>query len=330
MPANKKKLFAVAAIAVLAIVSVWGYSRYAHDSEGLKLYGAIDQRTVDLAFEESGRLKSVEVVEGSAVKAGDVIALLDDTRYRIALEQAQSQVGVAQAELTLLLAGARTEEIEAAKARLAAAEATLLLSEKSCKRQKALGAASSDAARDEACYAERANRASRDEAQKVLDLLLAGTRAETLDIARANLRQSEAALADARRALNNCVLKAPSAGVVRSRLKEPGDMVGAASPIVEMALTDPLWARVYVDEINLGKVAMGQKVGVTCDSYPDKVFEATVGFISTVAEFTPKTVQTEAIRTGLVYEVRLTVADPEGLLRLGMPVTAELTELVAP
>lgn len=330
MPANKKKLFAVAAIAVLAIVSVWGYSRYAHDSEGLKLYGAIDQRTVDLAFEESGRLKSVEVVEGSAVKAGDVIALLDDTRYRIALEQAQSQVGVAQAELTLLLAGARTEEIEAAKARLAAAEATLLLSEKSCKRQKALGAASSDAARDEACYAERANRASRDEAQKVLDLLLAGTRAETLDVARANLRQSETALADARRALNNCVLKAPSAGVVRSRLKEPGDMVGAASPIVEMALTDPLWARVYVDEINLGKVAMGQKVGVRCDSYPGKVFEATVGFISTVAEFTPKSVQTEAIRTGLVYEVRLTVADPEGLLRLGMPVTAELTELVAP
>lgn len=330
MPANKKKLFAVAAIAVLAIVSVWGYSRYAHESEGLKLYGAIDQRTVDLAFEESGRLKSVEVVEGSAVKAGDVIALLDDTRYRIALEQAQSQVGVAQAELTLLLAGARTEEIEAAKARLAAAEATLLLSEKSCKRQKALGAASSDASRDEACYAESANRANRDEAQKVLDLLLAGTRAETLDVARANLRQSETALADARRALNNCVLKAPSAGVVRSRLKEPGDMVGAASPIVEMALTDPLWARVYVDEINLGKVAMGQKVGVRCDSYPGKVFEATVGFISTVAEFTPKSVQTEAIRTGLVYEVRLTVADPEGLLRLGMPVTAELTELVAP
>ena len=100
------------------------------------------------------------------------------------------------------------------------------------------------------------------------------------------------------------------------------------SPIFEIALMDPLWARVYIDEVHLGQIKMGQKVTVSVDSYPDRTFDATVGFISSVAEFTPKTVQTEAIRTNLVYEVRLTVQDPEGLLRLGMPVTARLVEKV--
>lgn len=103
-------------------------------------------------------------------------------------------------------------------------------------------------------------------------------------------------------------------------------MVGASAPIFELALMQPLWARVYIDESNLGQIAMGQSVEVTVDSFPNEHFSATVGFISSVAEFTPKTVQTEALRTHLVYEVRLTVDDPEHRLRLGMPVTARLID----
>ena len=95
-------------------------------------------------------------------------------------------------------------------------------------------------------------------------------------------------------------------------------------PVFELALMQPLWARVYIDESHLGQIAMGQSVEVTVDSFPNERFSATVGFISSVAEFTPKTVQTEALRTHLVYEVRLTVDDPQHLLRLGMPVTAKL------
>ena len=262
--------------------------------------------------------------EGSSVKAGDLVAKLDDTRYKIARDQAASQVGVAQAQLTLLLAGTRAEEIDVARARLKAAEANLVLSERTCKRHRDMGKASSALARDQACYKASADRASRDEAKRTLEMLLAGTRAEEIEVARATVKQAQTQLADAERALKNCSLFAPNDGVIRTRLKEPGDMVGASAPIYEMALMNPLWARVYIDEPNLGRITMGQKVAVSVDSFPDKTFEATVGFISSVAEFTPKTVQTEAIRTNLVYEVRLTVADPEGLLRLGMPVTARL------
>lgn len=326
LPPNKKKPVVALVLILIVGLAVWVIKGFNQDDGSLKLYGSIDMRTVDLAFEESGRVEEVLVKEGAAVKAGDVLARLDDTRYKIARDRAQAQVQVADSQLTLLLAGSRLEEIEAGKARLRAAKANRVLSEKICAREKQMGNASSQQARDQACYAAAANRAAEDEAQKALDLLLSGTRIEEIDVARATLNEAKVALADAERALNNCVLRAPSDAVVRSRLKEAGDMVGASAPIFELALMQPLWARVYIDESNLGQIAMGQSVEVTVDSFPNEHFSATVGFISSVAEFTPKTVQTEALRTHLVYEVRLTVDDPEHRLRLGMPVTARLID----
>ena len=324
---RSKKLALLGVAVMLGFTASWlVYEQLTKKDEVLTLYGSIDMRTVDLAFEESGRLKSVRFEEGSAIKAGEIIATLDDSRYRIARDQAASQVAVAEAQLALLLAGSRSEEIDVARARLKAAEANLVLSDKTCKRHKAMGQASSALARDQACYKASADKAARDEAKRTLEMLLAGTRAEEIEVARATVKQTQTQLADAQRALNNCALYAPADGVIRSRLKEPGDMVNATSPVYEMALMNPLWARVYIDEPNLGRITMGQKVALTVDSFPEKTFEATVGFISSVAEFTPKTVQTEAIRTHLVYEVRLTVSDPRGELRLGMPVTARLVK----
>lgn len=323
-PSLSQKKVAIVALLAAAAAGCVAYWHWSQPEGELKLYGSIDMRTVDLAFEESGRLQTVFFEEGGSVKAGEVIAKLDDSRYKIARDQAAAQVGVAQAQLALLLAGTRVEEIDVARARLKATEANLVLSERTCKRHKDMGKASSALARDQACYKASADRAARDEAKRTLEMLLAGTRAEEIEVARATLKQTQTQLADAERALKNCRLYAPADGVIRSRLKEPGDMVGASTPIYEMALMNPLWARVYIDEPNLGRITMGQKVSVSVDSFPDKTFDATVGFISSVAEFTPKTVQTEAIRTNLVYEVRLTVDDPQGLLRLGMPVTARL------
>ena len=320
----KKKIAAITVVVIALAVGGLAFKHYSVSDSELKLYGSIDMRTVDLAFEESGRLASVLYEEGGQVKAGEILARLDESRYRIAIDQAASSVGVAQAQLNLLLAGSRVEEIDIARAKLKAAEANLVLSERTCKRYRDMGKASSALVRDEACYRASADRALRDEAKRTLDMLLAGTRAEEIEVARATLKQTQSQLADAQRALDNCTLYAPADGVIRSRLKEPGDMVGANAPIYEMALMNPLWARVYIDEPNLGLITMGQKVAVSVDSFPNKTFNASVGFISSVAEFTPKTVQTEAIRTNLVYEVRLTVEDPEGLLRLGMPVTAKL------
>ena len=223
-----------------------------------------------------------------------------------------------------MLAGSRTEEIDAARAQLKASQASYELARRTCDRETKLGAATTRMRVDEACSQARVTMAQTQALKKQLDLLLAGTRIEQIDVARANLRLAEAALSEADRALQDCTLKAPAAGVIRSRFKEKGDMVSASVPVYELALMESLWARAWIDEVNLGKIAPGMSVRVKVDSFPDRTFAAHVGFVSTVAEFTPKTVQTEDLRTSLVYEVRLVLEDPQGLLRQGMPVTVEI------
>ena len=102
LPQNKKKPV-LALIAILIVgLAIWAIKGFNQDDGSLKLYGSIDMRTVDLAFEESGRVEEVLVKEGASVKAGDVLARLDETRYKIARDRAQAQVQVADSQLTLL------------------------------------------------------------------------------------------------------------------------------------------------------------------------------------------------------------------------------------
>jgi HlyD family secretion protein len=100
---------------------------------------------------------------------------------------------------------------------------------------------------------------------------------------------------------------------------EPGEMASPQKTVFALAITDPKWVRVYVSEPDLGKVRSGMAASVVVDSFPKRRFEGWIGFISPVAEFTPKSVQTEELRTSLVYEVRVFVKDPADELRLGMP-----------
>src|SRR5262249_3724231 len=111
---------------------------------------------------------------------------------------------------------------------------------------------------------------------------------------------------------------------VRSRVMEPGEMASPSRPVLTLAITDPKWVRAYAAETELGKVRPGGRASVSVDSFPDRSFEGWVGFISPVAEFTPKAVEVEELRTSLVYEVRVFVKDPQDELRLGMPATVVL------
>ena len=112
--------------------------------------------------------------------------------------------------------------------------------------------------------------------------------------------------------------------MVRSRLLEPGDMATPQRPVFALALTQPKWVRVYVSETQLAKVRPGMAASVVADGRPNQPIAGKVGYIASVAEFTPKSVQTEALRTSLVYEVRVVVQDPADVLRLGEPVTVRL------
>lgn len=314
----------VVALVVLVGLSCVGYDIIKGQDKSLRLYGSVDLRTVNLAPDSAGRLMALPFEEGMHVEAGQVIAQVDSAAYAIAERRAYAQWQVAQHQLDLMLAGFRLEDIAAAQASLEAAKKDTQFKQQNCQRQERLGTATTQELRENACTAWRVAQANQEVAQKQLDLLQAGNRPEEIAIARSQAELAKQAWQETKLALDRCQLVSPSDGVIRSRLKEPGDMVGSSVPVYEMALMDPLWVRVWVDEVNLHRIQMGQKVKIHVDSYPDAEFEGTVGFISTVAEFTPRTVQTEALRTSLVYEVRITVVDPTKRLRLGMPATVVL------
>ena len=107
-------------------------------------------------------------------------------------------------------------------------------------------------------------------------------------------------------------------------------MASPQKPVFTLAILDPKWVRAYVSEPDLCKVHPGMTASVTVDSFPGRRFDGWIGFISSVAEFTPKPVQIEELRTQLVYEVRAFVNDPSDDLRLGMPATVELPLSAAP
>ncbi len=191
-------------------------------------------------------------------------------------------------------------ERERVRAELAAAEAEAHAAQLTYQRIRGL-AARKLASRDDADVAEARSRVA----------------AAHVDAAKAALAETDQALIDAR-------LYAPMHGVIRERIVEPGDFVTPQTPVLTLALTDPVWVRTYLPETWLGKVKPGTVAEIRTDSYPDKVYPGWVGSISPTAEFTPKNVETPELRTRLVYQVRVFACNPQGELRLGMPATVTL------
>lgn len=206
------------------------------------------------------------------------------------------------------------QDVENARAALDVAEARLLAA------QKALDLAIAGPRQEEIAEAEARLLAAR----KTLDLVIAGPRQEEIAEAEARLQAAEAQLALLQQALTDAQLVSPIDAVVRTRILEPGEMASPQKPVLSLAITDPKWVRAYVAEADLGRVAPGMLASVQVDSFPERRFAGWIGFLSPVAEFTPKAVQTEELRTALVYEVRIFVKDPDDVLRLGMPATVSL------
>ncbi|HEY6640803.1 HlyD family efflux transporter periplasmic adaptor subunit [Povalibacter sp.] len=331
-----KKVVAIA-VAVLALVAVAFYwiSHRDRQSGVIVLHGNVDLRQVDLPFKDSERIAAVLVEEGTVVKTGDVLARLDTSRLEPRVRQAEAKM-TAQAEmLRKLRNGARREEIAQARAAVAAAEAEAanarsqidrLQSISDASKGRAVSATDLEAATAQARMSEANARNSREG----LGLLLAGSRQEDIDQAQAQLDAAEADLALLRQQLKDADLVSPTDGVIRNRLMEPGELATPQRPVFSIAIANPKWVRAYISEPDLPRVNVGMPATITVDGAPQEAIEGKVGFISSTAEFTPKTVQTEELRTSLVYEVRVLVQDPRDRLRLGMPATVNIDTTAAP
>jgi HlyD family secretion protein len=271
-------LIGSAIIVVCAVVGlIWWLVQPKAVPQELVLYGNVDLREVDLAFNNNERITAGLVQEGDRVHRGQVLARVDTSR----LEPKKAQTA---ATVTL-------DDVNVANAR------------QQYERQRSLWASSGG---------RGVSRQDVENAKAALDVQIAHRQA---DGAQLTLLRQE---------LSDAVLVAPMDATVRSRIMEPGEMVSPQKPVFSLAITNPKWVRVYVSETDLGKLRPGRRASISVDSFPDRMFSGWVGFISSVAEFTPKTIETEDLRTSLVYEVRVFVKDPADQLRLGAPATVHI------
>ncbi|MDD7442148.1 MAG: HlyD family efflux transporter periplasmic adaptor subunit [Sutterellaceae bacterium] len=327
----------LAAVAVLLVAACAGGAAWWMHSKGnsadtgrLLLHGNVDIREVSLAFEESGRVARMMRDEGERVAKGDVIAELDTRTLELELAEAEASLRASEQEVLRLHHGNRPQEIAKGRADVRAAEAEARRRAKDLERYETLarapgGRAVSEQSLDAARSADRVAREKLASARKSLELLEIGPRKEDILAAEAKRDQVKAGIALLRHRISLGKLVAPEDAVVRTRLLEPGDMASSAKPVYRLAITTPKWVRVYVSEKDLGRVKPGAPAEVTTDSDSSRPVPGRVGYISSVAEFTPKTVQTEDLRTSLVYEVRVLVEDGDSRLRLGQPADVRIS-----
>lgn len=328
---NKKVIAGVLVIIAVALIGFWAwkYNDKEQSDSFLTLHGNVDIRQVSLAFEQSGRIHKLMVQEGDKVQAGQLLATLNTNALQIQAKQAQAQLKAQQEAIIKQEVGARPEEITQAKAQLASAQAELDKTDKNLQRLQILvsstdGRAISQQELDYAKSNQQSTQAVVRERQANLELLIKGARQEDREATKAQYEVAQANLDLINYNLTQTELKSPVNAVVRARLQEVGDMTTAQKAVYTLALTDPKWVRVYVNEQDLSSIKMGGTAQVIRDSDPNQPINGKIGYISSVAEFTPKTVQTEEIRTTLVYEVRVYVNDPNDQLKMGQPVTVKV------
>lgn len=324
----KRIRIAVPVLLVILAAGWWYTSRDTGLADGtLFASGTIEATTADLGFQLPGRIESIGVEEGDAVEEGQELAHLDTRELSAALDAAQAQAEAATARLTELRRGARPQEIASAEAAVRSATMRAENASRDVERAEGLfaGGAISRQSLDAVQTGREVALATQDQAQQMLILVKAGPRTETVNAQRAMLGQAEANVARTAVTLSNATVVAPFAGVITVKHRQPGEIVGAGTPVVTLLDRDSRWVRIYVREDEIGRVQIGQRAEISSDTYPDRTYEGEVMFIGSEAEFTPRNVQTAEERTKLVYPVKVRITgDPNYELKPGVPADVTL------
>lgn len=321
-PARAWRAAAGLVVVLAAVVLVDGCRRAGRGENGdLVLSGNIEVVDAQLSFKMPGRVVQRLVSEGDRVKAGQLVARLDDTEQVEELALRRAELAAVEAMLAEAEAGSRPQEIAAAEAAVRSAEAERERTRLEFVRQQELLTRAAIANREfEAAQALlRVAEAKTAEATARLTLVREGPREETIRQARARVEQARAAVALAQTRVDNTRLASPLDGVVLSHDVEPGEFVAAGTPVLSVADLVHVWVRAYLDQTDLGRIRHGQHVPVRIDSFPDKTYDGVIGFIASEAEFTPKTVQTLKERVKLVFRIKVDVNNPHDELKPGMP-----------
>jgi len=308
-------------------------------ADRVRVSGQVEATDVQVAAPVGGRLLELHVVEGDPIHAGDVVAQLDTADARLALTRAKADRDQATAQLRLLLAGSRPEDVRQAEAQVATAESdagaaeaeysaaqadadrfeALLASNSGSRKQRDDAVARRDIARQHVKGAQDRVRAAREN----LARLRAGARREDVDAARARVASSDAQIATWEKAIADATVTAPVSGIVTEKIADVGELLQPRAPVVVISDLEHAWANVYVDEPFVPRVRLGQPATVFTDAGGAGI-AGTVSYVSAKAEFTPRNVQTAEDRSKLVYRLKIAVDNRKGVLKAGMPIEAEV------
>ncbi len=308
-------------------------------ADRVRASGNVEATEVQVSPKVGGQMLDLKVDEGDRVKQGQVIAVLDTTDARLALQRAKADRDQSAANLALLEAGSRVEDIRQAEAQVATAEADvagarddLSSAETDLKRFETLLQASSgtEKQRDDAATrkkmaqarlkaAEERERAAREGLVHVQK----GPRPQEISAARARVAAAEAQIATFEQTITDATVIAPLSGVVSQKFADAGEILAPRTPVVSIVDLDHAWANIYVDEPVMPRLRLGQPATVFNDAGGPGL-KGTVTFISPKAEFTPRNVQTAEERSKLVYRIKVSVDNSQGILKQGMPVEADV------
>jgi len=326
----KRRIPILILLAALIAAAIYFYPRFTKKSEPgnqLTLSGNIEAHESLVSFKVQGRIIDLPVEEGQWVEPGTLLARLEDADYQQKVRIDEANVHVRESNLVLTLAGTREQELRATQQTMLDAQADLQQKKLDYDRAQRLFSKDAISAqdRDFAETALKRSEASFQAAQQRYNEAVEGSRKEDIAIAHANVHAARANLGLSRVNLDYTTLRAPSAGVITVRQSELGEVVVAGTPVVTLADLDHIWLRAYVAETDLGRIRWGQDAAITTDTYPGKQYHGRVSFISSTAEFTPKSVQTYKERVTLVYRIKIDVDNPNHELKPGMPADAHIT-----
>jgi len=316
-----------ASVSVLLLLSC----RSQKEAKAINASGTIEAVEVSVAAKTSGQVDKVFVEEGARVQTGDQLAVIDSDSLAIQLRQAEAGVDLAESQLQLLLRGARVEDVRQTEEAAKQAEANLYLAGEDLKRIRSLFEKESATAKmkqdAEARY--QVAEAQHEAAEQALLKIRKLSRPEEVRAAQARLAQAEAGRDLLKKTIADATVISPTSGIVTHKAVEAGEFVGPGTPLLIIAHLDNVRLNIYVTEVELGRVQLGQLAEILIDSYPERVLSGTVVFISPEAEFTPKNVQTKEERVKLVYRVKIEIPNPESILKPGMPADASIKTSVS-
>jgi len=294
------------------------------DDGAIVASGHVEATEVLISARVSGTLEQLAVDEGTVVEAGQEMARIDTVDELLALDSAKADRALAQAELSLRLAGAREEDVLEAKAQVVRAEADLAGAGRDLDRMEGLLSVGSGTtkARDDARTRRDVAAANAEAARERLRRLEAGFRAEEKDAARARVQAADARIAQLEQQVEDAAVKSPVDGVVTEKLSEQGELMARGTGIVVVTDLANAWLNAYIPQPDLGRIRLGQQAEVVTDDGQTRL--GRVSFIASRAEFTPKNVQTRDERVKLVFRIKIALDNQDGLFKPGMPAEARL------